>query len=350
MNLQSLFYLATLLVSVNAGNYEPGDNYSTFTPSEGIISGAVTEFTQTFGIAVKPIISSVVLSSVTTESDGEVLVTQIGDGQIQEATSASALVVTQIGDGQIQATTSTFTPEVQIVSQISDGQIQATTLTTITRSLTISSSVATTGLTQKNDDQIQPATTISKSTNTDVVTTHVTKIIKEYVTVAYSESSIIISSSSFSDEEDVTTYYTVTPTTTVFATITSANLPTLPATTVIVNKRDEQYTGLYQKRDLASTCFTNSSLAMTLENSILFDSRGRIGSIVANDQFQFDGPTPQSGAVYTAGWSIYDGKLALGQSTTFYQCLSGNFYNLYDISIGSQCIAVELEIVLLEKC
>lgn len=344
MKLQTLFYLTTLLVSANAGNYEPGDNYSTFTPSQGIISGGTTEFIQTFGIAVKPIISSVTLSSVTTGLDGEVLVTQIGDGQIQETTSTSAIVVSQIGDGQIQATTST---SAVVVSQINDGQIQATTLTTITRSSTPWSSDSST---QTDDDQIQITSTISESADTDVITTHVTEIIKQYVTVAYSESSTTLSSSSMSDEEDVTTYYTVTPTTTVFATVTSANFPTLPATTVIVNKRDEQYTGPYNKRDLASTCLTNSSLAMTLEDSILFDSKGRIGSIVANDQFQFDGPTPQSGAIYTAGWSIYDGKLALGQSTTFYQCLSGNFYNLYDISIGSQCVAVELEIVLLEEC
>lgn len=33
------------------------------------------------------------------------VLTQIGDGQIQATTSASATVATQIGDGQIQATT-----------------------------------------------------------------------------------------------------------------------------------------------------------------------------------------------------------------------------------------------------
>ena len=89
---------------------------------------------------------------------------------------------------------------------------------------------------------------------------------------------------------------------------------------------------------------------MNLHNGILTDSKGRIGSIVANQQFQFDGPPPQAGAIYAAGWSIKDGKLAIGNSTTFYQCLSGNFYNLYAEHIGSKCEPVELDIVELVDC
>ena len=90
---------------------------------------------------------------------------------------------------------------------------------------------------------------------------------------------------------------------------------------------------------------------MTLHNGILTDSKGRIGSIVANQQFQFDGPPPQAGAIYAAGWSISpEGKLAIGNSTTFYQCLSGNFYNLYANEIGSKCEPVELDVVELVNC
>ncbi|KAK3703313.1 hypothetical protein LTR37_014525 [Vermiconidia calcicola] len=74
--------------------------------------------------------------SVTQISDGQIQqatsaapVSQISDGQIQAATSAVILTpssvpvapVTQISDGQIQAPTST----VPVVTQISDGQIQA---------------------------------------------------------------------------------------------------------------------------------------------------------------------------------------------------------------------------------
>lgn len=78
----------------------------------------------------------------------------------------------------------------------------------------------------------------------------------------------------------------------------------------------------------------------TLMAGILKDSVGRIGSIVANRQFQFDNPT-QAGAVYTSGWSICgNGSLAVAGNALFYQCLSGNFYNLYDRSQGNQCSPV----------
>ena len=90
---------------------------------------------------------------------------------------------------------------------------------------------------------------------------------------------------------------------------------------------------------------------MKLTDSILTDAHGRIGSIVANRQFQFDGPPPQAGAIYAAGWSISDdGNLAIGNTTVFYQCLSGNFYNLYDEHIGSQCEEVYLKVVDLIDC
>lgn len=81
-------------------------------------------------------------------------------------------------------------------------------------------------------------------------------------------------------------------------------------------------------------------LTLTLAGGTLTDQAGRTGYIAANRQFQFDSP-PQTGAVYTAGWSLCgNGSLALGGSAIFYQCLSGNFYNLYDQSQGGQCAAV----------
>jgi hypothetical protein len=63
---------------------------------------------------------------------------------------------------------------------------------------------------------------------------------------------------------------------------------------------------------------------MTLRNGVLFDKEGKIGSIVANRQFQFDGPPAQAGAIYTGGWSVCDDNLlALGPSKNFFKCLSG---------------------------
>lgn len=89
-----------------------------------------------------------------------------------------------------------------------------------------------------------------------------------------------------------------------------------------------------------------SKLEITLKAGVLKDSKDRTGYIAANNQFQFDGP-PQTGAIYTAGWSACgNGSLALGGSTVFYQCLSGDFYNLYDKAEDKeQCNQVHINIV-----
>ncbi|KAK2775042.1 covalently-linked cell wall protein [Colletotrichum kahawae] len=94
-----------------------------------------------------------------------------------------------------------------------------------------------------------------------------------------------------------------------------------------------------------SNCGQQGALDLTLKDSVLTDSQGRIGSIVANYQFQFDGP-PQSGVIYTSGFSVCgNGSLALGGSTTFYQCQSGDFSNLYDRSWAPQCSPIHLSVL-----
>lgn len=101
----------------------------------------------------------------------------------------------------------------------------------------------------------------------------------------------------------------------------------------------------------AVSCKTNTTLEMSLEGGILKDSNNRIGCIVGSRQFQFDGPLPQHGAIYAAGWSITNkAQLALGNSTLFYQCSSGEFYNLYDQPIAYQCSPVSLDVVELIDC
>ncbi|CAL9731815.1 cell wall mannoprotein Cis3p [Monosporozyma unispora] len=100
-----------------------------------------------------------------------------------------------------------------------------------------------------------------------------------------------------------------------------------------------------------NSCTNEGTLKLTLENGILSDNKARIGSIVSNRQFQFDGPTPQAGAIYGAGWTITsEGNLALGAQDIFFQCLSGNFYNLYDEKIAEQCSPIHLEVVGLVEC
>ncbi|WYZ41176.1 hypothetical protein EsH8_V_000071 [Colletotrichum jinshuiense] len=97
--------------------------------------------------------------------------------------------------------------------------------------------------------------------------------------------------------------------------------------------------------DKRGSCTGQGSLDLTLSNGVLTDSQGRIGSIVANFQFQFDGP-PQAGVIYTSGFSVCNnGSLALGGSTTFYRCLSGNFYNLYDRYWAEQCSPIHLSVL-----
>ncbi|KAF2681411.1 hypothetical protein K458DRAFT_444654 [Lentithecium fluviatile CBS 122367] len=88
----------------------------------------------------------------------------------------------------------------------------------------------------------------------------------------------------------------------------------------------------------------NSALECSLKDGVLYDPRSWIGSIVANHQFQFDGP-PQAGAIYTGGFSVCEnGSLALGSSTRWWKCGSGDFYNLYDESIGEQCDEIRIVI------
>jgi hypothetical protein len=97
-------------------------------------------------------------------------------------------------------------------------------------------------------------------------------------------------------------------------------------------------------------CQTNSTLALTLAGGVLKDAIGRIGYIASNYQFQFDNP-PQAGAIFTSGFSVCgNGSLALGGSSVFWQCRSGNFFNLYDRYWAAQCSPVTINVLTLQKC
>ncbi len=89
-------------------------------------------------------------------------------------------------------------------------------------------------------------------------------------------------------------------------------------------------------------CGAEGTLVVTLEDGSTFDAQGRTGYIASNYQFQFDAPA-QAGALFTSGFTVCgDNVLALGASKTFYQCLSGDFYNLYDRTWAAQCEPVSL--------
>ena len=184
-----------------------------------------------------------------------------------------------------------------VVTQIGDGQIQATTSTSSTFTKKTEAPV----ITQIGDGQIQASTLTTATVATQIGDGQI------QATTTTGEG--------------------------------SKSTETSPATP----------SGDYQ--GFPESCKNPDALSMVLNKGILTDAKGRIGSIVANQQFQFDGPPPQAGAIYAAGWSVTaDGNLAIGEKDIFYQCLSGNFYNLYDEHIGSQCEEVYLKVVDLVDC
>ncbi|KAG7814980.1 hypothetical protein KL924_000066 [Ogataea haglerorum] len=296
--------------------YVPSEPWSTLTPS-ATLESATTDYTKTFGIAINKVTSA---SGAKAKRD---VVTQIGDGQIQAttATASTAAVVTQIGDGQIQATTATPKTAAPVVTQIGDGQIQATTATPKTAAPVV---------TQTGDGQIQ-ATTATETTAP--VVTQIGDGQIQATTATSAHESVV---SQIGDGQVQAT----TATSSVASQITDGQVQA--SSTAAADDPSSS---------IPTSCKSDEALAMTLKDGILTDSKGRIGSIVANRQFQFDGPPPQAGAIYAAGWAISpEGYLAIGNTTTFYQCLSGTFYNLYDESIGGQCEPVHLSIVDLVSC
>ncbi|KAF2094798.1 hypothetical protein NA57DRAFT_45478 [Rhizodiscina lignyota] len=91
---------------------------------------------------------------------------------------------------------------------------------------------------------------------------------------------------------------------------------------------------------------TSGILTLTLEDGVLKDQAGRTGYIASNFQFQFDKP-PQTGAIFTAGFSLCSNQsLAHGGSAIWYQCKSGDFFNLYDRHWAAQCNAIYIEALL----
>ena len=213
-------------------------------------------------------------------------------------------VISQINDGQVQVTTQKVPSAVsKIVSQIGDGQLQVTTAKNVVTKSTTSLSTATATAT---------ATSIKTKTKTKTKTA-ISQI---------HDGQVQATTSSVSSKLDPPK---------------SKPDPTKESGKETVVK--------------VQACKNSGTLAITLHGGVLIDSKGRIGSIVGNRQFQFDGPPPQAGTIYAGGWSITkQGTLAIGNSDVFYQCLSGTFYNLYDKSIGGQCSPVHLQAVGLVDC
>ena len=214
----------------------------------------------------------------------------------------SKRAVNQIGDGQIQHQTAAPKSTASAVNQICDGQIQHQTAAAKT-----TASAAN----QIGDGQIQHQTAAAQSTAPAGNATSAT-----HPSTASGASQVtdgqIQNSNSTSSKGD--------------------------------SKGDSKSSGTTE------SCKGSNTLTMKLKNSVLTDLKGRVGSIVANHQFQFDGPPPQAGAIYAAGWYVKDGYLGLGKNSSFYQCHSGDFYNLYDKKIGDQCSEVKLSVIDFVDC
>ncbi|KAI0003540.1 hypothetical protein F4779DRAFT_95003 [Xylariaceae sp. FL0662B] len=96
------------------------------------------------------------------------------------------------------------------------------------------------------------------------------------------------------------------------------------------------------KPERRGACGKEGILVLSLKDGTTLDSQGRTGYIASNHQFQFDKPA-QAGALINTGFSVCENNiLALGDSQTFYRCLSGDFYNLYDSDWAEQCEPVSI--------
>lgn len=328
----------------------PSEPWTTLTPSATLpgSASALTDFDGKFALSIKTISS--VASGAAKRDD---VVGQIGDGQLQQnsdvhhtAPKTTASVVNQIGDGQVQQQTTA-----KVVNQIGDGQVQQQTTAKVVNQIgdgQVQQQTTAKVVNQIGDGQVQQQTA---SVVNQIGDGQVQEQPKTTASVANQ-----IGDGQIQQQTKVT----------VSGQATQIGDGQVQAT----GGASEAGTG---KSGIAETCVADDALTLTLNGGVLHDAKGRIGAIVANRQFQFDGPPPQAGTIYAGGWSIVPAsyeedkktekaaekgkrdhaegyKLAIGKQTTFYKCLSGDFYNLYDQSIGGQCLAIEIEILKVVSC
>ncbi|OQV04914.1 hypothetical protein CLAIMM_09728 [Cladophialophora immunda] len=333
-------------------------------PSQPPPPGCTGTFPGVFGIALMnvslPVAASVSDSSATAAAAGRLRgrqeapapiltmgsVSQIGDGQVQGGMHTAAITVvtpvapvSQIGDGQIQGPVVPVVPDIATVVSTPASSVAPTSNVPVPFPPQGSSPSATPS---KPPTVLEQACGISARPNPSPA-----------VPLPSSPS---LQTSIPTQASPISASLTATTTTTVSPAATPSPPP--PRLSLV-------------------SCLTNSTLRLHLADHDLTDAFNRTGYIASNYQFQFDGP-PQSGAIWTSGWSICpvvvdntttapnstavqglgdsddaDGgirTLALGGSTTFWQCLSGDFYNLYTENWAAQCSPVELRIVSLVDC
>ncbi len=84
--------VASALAATTLAAYAPSEPWSTLTPT-ATYSGGVTDYASTFGIAVQPIstTSSASSAATTASSKAKRAASQIGDGQVQAATTTASV-------------------------------------------------------------------------------------------------------------------------------------------------------------------------------------------------------------------------------------------------------------------
>lgn len=364
-----VYTIATLLALANAIPVSVSNTWSTLTPTGTLpeSASAITSYSGSFALSIRTISASV---SIGISVDKRDIVTQIADGQLQAASEA-ANIVAQITDGQLQQQTATPSTA-EVVNQISDGQIQEQTATTadvvnqIDDGQLQQQSVTTADVVnQIGDGQIQQQT----ATTADVINQIEDGQIQQQSAAPTTTASVINQIEDGQIQENTKT------TADVVSQIADGQIQ---ATTVAgqasqIGDGQIQATGAAGEDSSSTsdgfvkTCVASNALTFSLTDGELRDAQLRVGAIVANRQFQFDGPPPQAGTIYAAGWAFvpasYAGanedesdtidtgyKLALGNQTTFFKCKSGDFYNLYDASIGGQCSEIEIFVLEVVDC
>lgn len=286
----SLFGLLALAAATQA-NPLPQAVTADISPAAPPPPGCTPSAVGSYGIAVR---------NVSTGAVAKRQASQLSDGQPQVMTMATVSMVT---DGQLQAGMHTM---MMMPAQIGDGQIQVSAATMTYAPVTVIS-----------DGQPQ-APTLPAPSSTATPVSQISDAQPQAPTAAVSSPAV-----------------------------TSAPQASAPS-------RSDPSSGPQPSPSSSSVtnvaCETEGTLEITLADGVLKDAKGRTGYIASNFQFQFDAP-PQAGAIYTSGFTACsNGTLALGGSNVFYQCLSGDFYNLYDRSWATQCSPITIDLLRLQAC
>ncbi|GMG39458.1 unnamed protein product [Ambrosiozyma monospora] len=246
-------------------------------------------------------------------------------------------VVTQIGDGQIQAGTGTASSASKTTSASS-----ASKTTSASKSAGPSSSCVYNVVTSYSSSCYISSAVSKQTYNTDFLITQISDGQIQWGTDAENQATVAVTS----------TYQQCT---TVPYQVTQTSCTALPSSTVPGDTDEGDDGQIYayvigsvdqDDGTLPSSCASESSARFTITDGIIYDDQGRLGAIVSNSQFQFDGPPPQAGAIYAGGFSVTDDYfLALGDDDTgFFGCPQDDTYKIYYGSPYNTCVPVYVKV------